>query len=153
MKSMSLETATVVSVDPDSLVVETIQRSTCDSCRAASGCGHAVLSTMASTSTQIRVLMGNFNPNRLKVGQRVTIGIPENLLVAGALSAYLVPLVFALAGAMLGSYADNFMERDVVSVIGGFIGLIAGGWLVRLGQKRVGIDKFKTPVLVNLLDT
>jgi positive regulator of sigma E activity len=97
--------------------------------------------------------MGNFNPNRLKVGQRVTIGIPENLLVAGALSAYLVPLVFALAGAMLGSYAGNFMERDVVSVIGGFIGLIAGGWLVRLGQKRVGIDKFKTPVLVNLLDT
>lgn len=152
MESMSLETATVVSVNSDSLIVETVQKSTCDSCRAASGCGQAVLSTIVNRSTQIRVLLGHFNPKRVKAGQRVTIGIPANLLVAGALSVYLVPLVCALIGAKMGSYGDTLAGTDVVSVLGGFVGLISGGWLVRVMQNRVGTDKVKTPVLVNILD-
>jgi sigma-E factor negative regulatory protein RseC len=151
MKSMSLETATVVSVNPDSLVVETIQRSTCDSCRAASGCGQAVLSTMASTSTQIRVLLGDHSAKQVKVGQRVTIGIPKNILVTGALLVYLVPVSFALIGAQALGVGETPMQKDVISGFGAFIGLMMGGWFVRLWHRRVGNDLDRTPVLIALL--
>ena len=152
MESMSFETGIVVSVDSDSLVVETIQRSTCDSCQAATGCGQAVLTKMVKISTQIRVLLGNYSACKVKVGQRVTIGIPENILVKGALLAYLLPLLFALVGAQIFGAGEMPMQQDIISVLGAFIGLMIGGWLVKLWHGRVGTEQDRTPVLVSLLD-
>ena len=57
---MIFETGTVVSKNQDSLMVETIQQTTCDSCSAQKGCGHTALAKLTGTKNEIRVLPGDF---------------------------------------------------------------------------------------------
>jgi hypothetical protein len=79
---MILESGTVVQVDLDSLLVETIQTSTCDTCVAEKGCGQRVLSKLTGKTNRIRVLFDSQSPKNILPGQSVTIGIPEG--VSGA---------------------------------------------------------------------
>ena len=108
---MIYETGTIVSKNKDSLMVETIKQTTCDSCSAQKGCGHTALTKMTGTKNEIRVLPGDFCVDKLRLGQSVTIGIPEHIVVKGSLVVYLVPIIGAIAGAWMMSDQGKTLEQ------------------------------------------
>ena len=139
---MILETGTVVAVESDGLWVETIQKSACEVCVAEKGCGQKFLSRLAGKTTSIRVLLNNQPQQKFSVGQSVTIGIPEDVIVKGSLLVYLLPVICAVSGAWLAGSAG-----DTGSILGALGGLLAGGMMVNYHSKKTRNDLRTNTVL------
>lgn len=144
---MILETGKVVAVESDGLWVETIQKSACEVCVAEKGCGQKFLSKLAGKTTSIRVLLNSQSQKNYSVGQSVTIGIPEDVIVLASLLVYLVPIFGAVAGASL--VGSEMGGGDLQSIVGALTGLLLGGWLVRMHSKKSRNDLRYNPVLVD----
>lgn len=140
---MLTETGKVVAIEADCVWVETIQRSACESCAAEKGCGQSILSKLAGKTTRIRVLLGNAKPGDFHLGQSVTLGIPEEVVVKGALFVYLSPIVGAVIGAWLTGGGS-----DIQSIAGALAGLMTGGFLVNLHSQKTRNDCRLNPVLL-----
>ena len=141
---MILETGTIVSVESDGLWVETIQKSACEACVAEKGCGQKFLSKLAGKTTSIRVLLNKQSGQNFSVGQSVTIGIPEDVIVLASLLVYLLPIFGALAGAAFVGTEGG----DLQGIVGALSGFLLGGWLVNLHSKKSRNDLRYNPVLV-----
>ncbi|UVW34615.1 SoxR reducing system RseC family protein [SAR92 clade bacterium H455] len=139
---MILETGVVVAVESDGLWVETIQKSACEVCVAEKGCGQKFLSKLAGKTVSIRVLRNKRSSEEFTVGQSVTIGIPEDIIVMASLLVYLLPIFTAIGGAWL------FSDSDWQAVGGAFGGLLLGGLLVNLHSVRKRDDVRFNPVLM-----
>ena len=139
---MILETGVVVAVESDGLWVETIQKSACEVCVAEKGCGQKFLSKLAGKTVSIRVLRNKRSSEEFTVGQSVTIGIPEDIIVMASLLVYLLPIFTAIGGAWL------FSDSDWQAVGGAFGGLLLGGLLVNLHSVRKRDDVRFNPVLI-----
>lgn len=129
---MLTETARVVARDCDGLWVETIRKSTCNSCSAQKGCGHGLLNRMSDGRRNlVRVLPGDCDTRDYEIGDDVVVALPEDVLLRGSVIVYLVPLVATLVGAGLGSWF-NPQAGDVASAIGALLGFASGIGLVRM---------------------
>jgi sigma-E factor negative regulatory protein RseC len=118
------ETGRVVAVEPGAVWVETVRYTACQSCSASKGCGHALLdSQRAGSRARIRALCDT----TLRVDDQVVLGIPEGLLMRGALLVYLLPLLLMLIGALIGQMFTS-AALDTAA-LGGIVGL-GGGFLV-----------------------
>lgn len=128
------ETGQVVAVEDGAVWVETVRQSTCRSCAASKGCGHAVLDrSRVGARARVRALSEG---HVLQVGQSVVLGLPEGALMRAAVLVYLLPLVLMFAGALIG---DGMAADGAGAAIGGILGL-ASGFLVNrwysLGHSR-----------------
>ena len=139
---MILETGIVVAVESDGLWVETIQKSACEVCVAEKGCGQKFLSKLAGKTVSIRVLRNKMSTEQYSVGQSVTIGIPEDVIVMASLLVYLLPIFAAIGGAWL------FSGSDLQAVAGALGGLVLGGLVVNLHSVRKRDDVRFNPVLI-----
>ncbi len=139
---MILETGIVVAVESDGLWVETIQKSACEVCVAEKGCGQKFLSKLAGKTVSIRVLRNKMSTEQYSVGQSVTIGIPEDVIVMASLLVYLLPIFAAIGGAWL------FSGSDLHAVAGALGGLVLGGLVVNLHSVRKRDDVRFNPVLI-----
>lgn len=97
------------------VLVETQIKSTCGSCEAQSNCGTGAIAKVFANKQEIL----SFRLNEMvEVGQKVSLGIPEeNLLKASAL-VYCLPILALILSALFGQ------------VIFPFMGLMAEGWLI-----------------------
>jgi sigma-E factor negative regulatory protein RseC len=144
------ESATVVAVQGDQVLVQTQRQSSCQACSVKKGCGTSVLSKVIGTRvSQMSV------PNRLQaeVGDEVLLGIEENALVKGSLLVYALPLilmlVFGLVAEVLASGLGWHSELPVVlAAISGFA-LSAG--LVRLAMLRSAFSRQIQPRMLRIL--
>lgn len=118
------ETGRVVAVETGAVWVETVRQSACHACSAQSGCGHGALSKLTQKTAHVRALASQ----PWVVGDEVVIGIPESLVVTGSLLGYLLPLVCALALALL---ADYLTGNDAWTALAAALGLALGFGLVR----------------------
>ncbi|HAZ78790.1 MAG TPA: sigma E positive regulator RseC/MucC [Porticoccaceae bacterium] len=145
---MLLETGTVVSKTTHALMVETIKKSTCAHCSAASGCGHAVLSKFSTNTNQVRVLLGKFSTEDVGLGDDVTIGVPEYVVVQGALLIYMLPLILSISGAWISGYGVSGLEGDVSGIFGALMGFALGGFATRFWTRKTSGDEARNPVLI-----
>lgn len=125
----------MVAVESGAIWVETIRHTSCRSCAARSGCGHAIIdSERAGSRARVRALSSAFssdnnsNSDSFRIDEQVVIGIPEGLLLRGALMVYLLPLLLLFAGALIGQHFFTNNMADPAAV-GGLIGL-AGGFFI-----------------------
>jgi sigma-E factor negative regulatory protein RseC len=126
------ETGRVVTIEEDGVWVETIQQSACQTCVAEKGCGQSLIAKMTGKTTAIRVLPGLCDLSLIGRDDRVVIGIPEHVVVSGTLLVYLLPLLTMISGALLsGSLATTSPTSDIHTALGGLLGLVAGGLIVR----------------------
>ena len=97
------------------VLVETQIKSTCGSCEAQSNCGTgAIAKVFASKRETLRFRLNEM----VEIGQKVSLGIPEeNLLKASAL-VYCLPLLALVLSALVG--------QSILPLIG----LIVEGWLI-----------------------
>ena len=99
---MIREKATVVAIDGDSITVEAAIKSTCNSCQAQSDCGTGLVSRALAPRTQQLTLR---SPMSVKLGQEVTVGIPEAGILSASAWLYLMPLIsFILSFILASSY-------------------------------------------------
>jgi sigma-E factor negative regulatory protein RseC len=139
------ESGKVVAVDTDCLWVEAVQKSTCGSCSSRNGCGQRLLAQLTGKSNQIRVPLDQKNTHSFQIGESVQIGIPEYVLINGALAIYVVPLLALIFGAWLG---DAFYSTEVASIICALVGFIVAGLAIRLYGVFFRNDPRFSPVLI-----
>lgn len=146
---MILETGRIVAVEPDGLWVETIRRSTCNSCRAEQGCGQSMMAKLSGHTSYLRVLLQGRDPTRYQLGEEIQIGVPEDVVATGSLFAYLVPLLIMLlvSGAVHWQFAN-----EGATILAAFTGLVGGGLLVRWRAHQTRDDSRLQPVLVDDLE-
>jgi sigma-E factor negative regulatory protein RseC len=118
------EQGRVVAVEPGAVWVETVRHTACQSCAASKGCGHALLdSQRAGARARVRALTAD----SYRLDDLVIVGIPEGLLMRGAIMVYLLPLLMLFAGALLGQQFGGFVADP--AAVGGLAGL-AGGFFI-----------------------
>jgi len=147
---MITETGRVVAVEDDGLWVETIQRSTCNSCAAEKGCGQSLVAKWGGHTSYLRVLLDGRSPEGFHVNDEVKIGIQEDVVVKGSLFVYLVPLLLLVLGAWLG---QNWLFSEGAAIGGALLGLLAGAGLVKWHAKATRNDRRLQPVLLDSTTT
>lgn len=129
----------VVAVEPGTVWVETVRRGSCDACNAGRGCGQRMLERMQTGgAARVRALADG----PADVGDEVTIGIPEQLLLRGTLRVYLLPLLLLFAGALAGQHLGS---GDATSIASGLLGLAAGFAWNRWHSHRYENDRDHQP--------
>ncbi len=152
---MIIETGKVVSIEPEGLWVETISRSVCGTCKAEKGCGQSLMAKWAGHTSYIWVLLEGRDPSQYQAGDRIQIGIPEDVIAKGAMVVYLVPLIVMLLATIL---AHQLFANEAMTVLFAILGLLSGGGLIRWHAWKTRFDPRLQPVLVddrekiNLLD-
>lgn len=135
------ETGKVVALDGKTAWVETQRTSACDSCSAKSGCGHSALAKLG----QKHVHMQAWSDLMLNIGDRVVVGVPEDVLMKSSLLAYLMPLLGMLGGALI---ADQLHAGDLITAVSGLVGLLSGFLVLRWHFHRNQHDTRYRPVVL-----
>ncbi len=140
------EAGRIVAINNESLLVETIQRSTCGSCAAQKGCGQTLLNRMGGKPTYLRVLLAGRASDSYKVNDNVIIGIPDDIVVKGSLFVYLIPLFLML---VFAGIAHTYFLHEAISIAAGVIGFMLGGFLIKKHACSHRDDERYHPVLID----
>ncbi len=118
------ETVTVVAVQGDYLLAESQTRSSCSHCGSASSCSTSVIAKLFGEKKNLLRL-----PNSLEArqGDRVVIGIPDDLLVRASLWAYLLPLLSMIIATLVGNQIGAGDGAQVLFALAG----LAGGFILQ----------------------
>lgn len=131
----------VVALDGDDLLVETQRTTGCSGCSSQSGCGTSALSKLFTGSAK--------KPLRVKrtlscqVGDSVELTLDESRLLKHSFMAYGLPLLgLFIFSIVLSTLAVTFLQistglEDIVSIIGGGLGLYTGWWITHKIYKPV----------------
>lgn len=139
------EQGRVVAVETGAVWVETVRRGSCAACNAGRGCGQRMLERLqAGGAAQVRAL----TDISAGVGDRVTMGIPEQLLLRGTLRVYLLPLLLLFTGALAGEHLGS---GDTTAILFGLLGLAAGFVWNRWYSRRYENDRAHQPRVLQVL--
>ena len=147
---MLLETGRIVSVEPQGLWVETIQRSACSSCQAQKGCGHSLLAKVGASASHLWVLLEGRDVSHYQVGNEVQIGVPEEVIAQGSLFVYMMPLLSMIAATVV---SHHYLFSDGMTAICALIGLLIGAAIVRWCSYLIRFDSRLQPVLIDAQTT
>ena len=146
---MITERATVVAVEGDKVTVEAAIKTTCNGCQAQSDCGSGAIATAFAPKVQRLELT---SPLPVKVGDEVSVGIPEAGVLSASALLYIVPLLVLISSALA---LDSLLPTiGLVTELGVFIGSISAtfvSYIVLSGRiKKLDTQRFQ-PVLINRL--
>jgi sigma-E factor negative regulatory protein RseC len=135
----------VVALEPGAVWVETLRQSTCGNCAAQAGCGQGLMNKLGVGRQRghVRALCDL----QLAVGDRVVIGIGEDLLLRASLLAYLLPLLGLLAAALL---VDSLGFSEPLTILAGFAGFAASWLAVRRYCRRNDGDPALQPMVLRV---
>lgn len=100
------ETARVIAIENDQLLLEAQTQAACHTCSARPGCGTSILSKWVGRRfTRFKV------PNSVSasVGDEVVVGLAETALLKGSVLVYLMPLLAMIVFAVL---ADSLFPAE-----------------------------------------
>ncbi|WP_417535096.1 SoxR reducing system RseC family protein [Methylophaga sp.] len=128
--------ATVASRSGEQVWVEAERQSTCGQCKARKGCGTGLLSKhVGKKFSRIAVK----DDGELRVGQQVTVSIPEEALLTGAFMMYMLPLILLFTIAITVRLMGG---GELLQIVSGLLGLITGFvWVKhRMSHHDAGIN-------------
>lgn len=132
--------ARVVRVEGDEAWLEPEQTTSCGHCASSASCGvssreEAGIGTVSSRLQARRFFLDN--PGGLSgfhEGERVVVGVSERALLNAALTAYGLPLLFALTA---GSVTQASYGDDLTTMFGMVCGLLFGLIAARINARRL----------------
>lgn len=147
---MIKETATVVAIEGDLVTVEAAIKSTCNACQAQSDCGTGVVSRAIAPKTQQLTLR---TPMPARIGQRVTVGIPEAGILSASAWLYLLPLVaFILAYSLtMTLLSDTGFTHELWALVPSALVTYSVYKIIAFKLRRIENSKYQ-PVLMGLQD-
>ncbi len=115
------ETARVIAVDDDRLLLEAQTRAACNACSARQGCGTSLLSRWVGRRF---TRFSAHNSVNASVGDEVVVGLDESAMLRGSLLVYLFPLLIMIVFALL---ADHLIpvasaNRDLMVLLAAVLG-------------------------------
>jgi sigma-E factor negative regulatory protein RseC len=137
------EMGTVIEADGEHVWVQTQARSACSHCGTGSCSTSVVAKLFGVKRNRLRLL----NSLQASPGQRVVIGIPDQVLVAVSLRAYLLPLLGMLGAAAL---AGMLGMGELVQAITALAGLLTGLALTGRASNKGRLRERYAPELLRL---
>lgn len=132
--------ARVVRVEGDQAWLEPEQTTSCGHCASSASCGAATREASGIGTVTSRLQARRFfldNPegaSGFTEGDRVVVGVSERALLNAALTAYGLPLLFALTA---GSLTQGLYGEDLPTMFGMTGGLVLGLLVARLNARRL----------------
>ncbi|MGF1766663.1 SoxR reducing system RseC family protein [Enterovibrio makurazakiensis] len=131
------------------LMVRCQQKTSCGSCASKSHCGTGIVSNaLPGKVLDIRVP----SSQAVAVGSVIEIGLEEQTVLTSALLVYILPLFFAIAGALSGQFLATLLSLGEGIVI--LLSLLAGALGVAVARhfsRKLEQDTRSTPTLVRVL--
>jgi sigma-E factor negative regulatory protein RseC len=123
---MFTQNGVVTKVSNKFILVETQTESSCKSCDLSSkGCGTSVLADFLGRK-KINIKVANNNNN--KIGDKVTIAIPEKIVLKASLIIYLFPLLFMFLSLIIYEALVKYLNLPYLESISIFITLSSLGF-------------------------
>jgi len=142
---MIVENAWVQSIQNNKITLQTIRSSSCQSCKAKSGCGQALLSKVTDDNHQEKKNnITIFSDIEVNIGEEVELILPEHSLIQAALIMYLMPLLVMFSFAIIVS---SLGFNDVLTSLSAILGLGFGFLLIRTINNRLQHDELFEPKL------
>jgi sigma-E factor negative regulatory protein RseC len=117
--------AIVMNIRGDEAEISPLGGGGCGHCDSTKGCGSGNLSKMFCSSQPRSFLVRNQAGAR--VGDEVSVSLPEGVLLLSSWRMYLLPLLLMLGGGLLGAaFAGETSGRDGYALLGSMIGLVSG---------------------------
>jgi len=141
------EIVKILGIENDYLWVEGIQRSACHTCSAQQGCGQSLLAKLTAQPVRLKIPLEGRDAGSFTIGQDVTIGIAEHVMVRGSLLIYLLPLLLLLLGIWVGDRAFN---NELAAIACGLFALLGGGFLA---GKLSNVSAHRSKLQAHLLNS
>jgi sigma-E factor negative regulatory protein RseC len=130
--------ARVVRVTDEQLWLEPEQTTSCGHCASSASCGieareAAGIGTVTSRLQERRFVVDNPGAG-YREGDRLVVGVSEGSLLKASLTAYGLPLVFALTA---GSVTQAMYGEDLATMVGMVGGLLLGFVAARFNAHRL----------------
>jgi len=136
------ETAIVLDVKNQQVLLETQRKSACQTCSVKSGCGTSTLAKVVGKRSSQFIVDNHLN---VQVGDRVIVAIDENALVQGSLLMYFFPLICMMLAGLLAEVLFANEGVTILSVIAGFVFAMIGVRFILAGS---GLKKSVQPHLI-----
>lgn len=144
------QTATVLRVDSENVLIEVNRQASCSSCSAKTACGKSLLDNVFKVKPlQVSIL----NTVGAKENDNVIVGLNETVFVQASFYLYILPLLSMLFFAMgIGALQSDNTSEPVI-VIAGVVGLFFGAAFSRviLNRKQSKQKKLFEPVLIKVV--
>lgn len=129
---MSQCDAVVVDVSGNDVWVELPARAaSCGNCKSTDACSESLIGNAGVRRYRLANRIG------ARIGDKVQLNIAEGMLWQASLASYLLPLMFAIGGAILGQAAGS----DGRAAVGTLLGLGIGLLLLRRRELRARTDQ------------
>jgi sigma-E factor negative regulatory protein RseC len=135
------ETVQISKVEDTQILINTEPQSACTHC-SSSGCSSQVLAKLFTAKTHLVQLDNHLNA---KAGDKVVIGITDELLISAALRIYLLPLLIMVLTAVFASKAGF---SDGMQSLLALFGLLSGFIFVKkFSCGSASLQRFKPKLL------
>lgn len=135
----------VVHADERIAQIRTSRRSACGVCGSNDGCGVSSVVKAFDKAMVFRVA----NTLGVSAGEQVIVGVGEQVLLRSSLVAYVLPLVFLIVGAIIGSAFAPVAAKDAFSVAGAVIGVGLGFLGSKLWAPVIAANADFQPILLS----
>jgi sigma-E factor negative regulatory protein RseC len=143
--ALLLEEGVVVGIDGEEAQVRVARGSACGGCSQQGTC-----SPLDPAGEEIVIHVDNHLDAR--PGQRVVVGVEENMVLRGAMWIYVLPLVTFFFGYWLGGrLAPATGGESTTAILGALIGLVAGLGVVYWRFRHASASAAYRPHLVKAL--
>ena len=144
------QTAKVLRIENDVVVIEVKRQTACGSCSAKAGCGKSLLDNVFKVKP---LLLSIPNTIEAKENDDVIVGLNESAIVQASFYLYFFPLFIMIVSAMLSSFVFSEQYSEILSIIAAAFGLFLGGYLSRiiLDKKGRDSDNFFKPMLIRVV--
>jgi len=145
-------------LESEAIVVNILNGATFVQAQVAAGCGGESCATQGCNTAILTQLFSQkpkttqvINPISAQVGERVMVGLAEEVFLKTALLVYLLPLSGLFAGAALGLFTAGQSElRDLYSGLGGLLGLVVSALALKLLASKIAPDGAQPIILRRL---
>ncbi|WP_251357931.1 SoxR reducing system RseC family protein [Kangiella sp. TOML190] len=144
---MLTETGQVVEIKGETAWVQTLGKTSCNSCQVNSSCGTGIISKAFGERSFITPMT---NQLKARVGDQVEVGIPEDLVVKSSFLVYLLPLACMMLTAFLSRWLFAALAEPYVIAMA-LMGLLLGFYGVRLIGQKNSKNKRLEPVLLRIV--
>ena len=141
------ETARVVAIEGDQLVLQAQTKTACNACEVKQGCGTSVLSKVVGRKfTRFHAT----NTVNAEIGDEVVVGMHEDAMLMGSVLVYLLPLLALIIAAVVAdSLIDTTVEpRDLFIILSGVTGFFSMLAVSRLFLSTGRSHKRLSPVVL-----
>lgn len=122
---------------------------------ACSGCDTGKVDKCRACLTGTKIKARVHNSKGAEEGDIVTVSMSRAKIMKGAAAFYLIPVIFLIAGAFVGASLGFFLtiDNNLAAMIGGFVSLVFGFYIVRKISERMNSDQGLVPEITEIVSS